>query len=206
MKEIEEDPSLRDDFHQFIDEFSSIPSHRTLRPDISAAYRTTMTSVYSASVSFDGVYTNPGLRTESVGKKFVRAIPQYIDYMKRGDYSNDSDLQGILPLVANVVRFQEELQELIRVDILSVLVRIFRDQHRLAPLTRGNFHAVLLRFCSHNPASREYFLKSDALLCVRDMLMRKWVSPSMVEQRARSFSLHFLSFNSRRVLPNFTTK
>ncbi|KAF9515625.1 hypothetical protein BS47DRAFT_773947 [Hydnum rufescens UP504] len=129
--QIEEDSSLRDDFYRFIDEFSSIPSHRTLatlRPDIREAYTITMSYVYLFSVTSDGVYMIPALRTETVGNHIIRSIPQYIDYLEREDYLNDSDLNAFLPLVTYLVPFQDELEELIRVDILSVLVRIFRRQ------------------------------------------------------------------------------
>jgi hypothetical protein len=68
---------------------------------------------------------------------------------------------------------------------------ISRSSH-LAPLARGNFEGVLLRFCSHNPWFRKYFLKSDALLHVRDILMRQWGSMSMVDSRycPHTLSLH----------------
>ncbi|KAF9515604.1 hypothetical protein BS47DRAFT_770219 [Hydnum rufescens UP504] len=77
----------------------------------------------------------------------------------------------------------DELQELIRVDTLSVLVRIFRRQHHITLKNRSDFEAILLQFCSYNSTSRQYFLKSDALPYVRDVLMGKWVSLSVMERR-----------------------
>ncbi|KAF9515610.1 hypothetical protein BS47DRAFT_1341772 [Hydnum rufescens UP504] len=174
--QIEEDPSLRDNFHPLIEEFSSIPLHHsleTLTPDLRESYTTTMTVVYSSSVTLEGVYRHPGLRTEFVGRQVIAWIPQCISYLERGNHSNESDLKGFLLLISFLLRFQAELQELIRMDALSVLVRIFHRHHDLTSQIRDNFEVVLLQFCSHNPTSREYFLKSDALLYVRDRLMRK---------------------------------
>ncbi|KAF9515629.1 hypothetical protein BS47DRAFT_773894 [Hydnum rufescens UP504] len=113
--QIEEDSDLRDEFHKFIDEFSSIPSHRTLRPDIRAGYTIT---------THDGVYMISGLRSESVRKEVIGCFSQYIDYLEKGDYSNDPHFQGFLRLVAYLVCFEDELQEFIRCvwqDLLLVM-------------------------------------------------------------------------------------
>ncbi|KAF9515620.1 hypothetical protein BS47DRAFT_1341786 [Hydnum rufescens UP504] len=171
--QIEEDPTLKDDFQRFIHEVSSIPSHRrleTLRPDIRRAYTTAMTLVYK----------NPGLRSNFVGQQVVACIPQYLNYLEGGNHSNDWDLKSFVLFITYSLPFQDELQELIQMDILSVWVRIFHHHHHLTPQSHANFETLLLRFCSQNPTSRQYFLKSNALLYVREMLMRKPQSPFLL--------------------------
>jgi hypothetical protein len=60
-------------------------SLETLRPDIRDAYTITMAVLYSSSVTFDGVYKNPGLRTEIVVGEVISCIPQYIEWLERGN-------------------------------------------------------------------------------------------------------------------------
>ncbi|KAF9515616.1 hypothetical protein BS47DRAFT_1341782 [Hydnum rufescens UP504] len=103
-----------------------------------------MAILYFSSVTFDGVYKNPDLRTEIVAEHVISCMPQYIEWLERGNHPNDSDLKSFLLLISN-----------------------------LTSQIRDSFEIVLLQFCSHNPMSREYFLKSDALWYVRDRLMRK---------------------------------
>ncbi|KAF9515612.1 hypothetical protein BS47DRAFT_771794 [Hydnum rufescens UP504] len=82
--QIEEDPSLRDDFHRFNDEFSSPPSHRTLRLDIRAGYMVIMASVYSSSVTFDGLYTFRDFAPNSCEGRLLHASPNTSNIWKRG--------------------------------------------------------------------------------------------------------------------------
>ncbi|KAF9504865.1 hypothetical protein BS47DRAFT_1386141 [Hydnum rufescens UP504] len=82
------------------------------------------------------------------------------------------------------LRLMSEAEDHLPMDHLShsVLVRIFRRHYHLASETCDNFEILVLRFCSHNPTSRQYFLKSDASLYVRDMLMRKPQSPFLLNR------------------------
>jgi hypothetical protein len=45
----------------------------------------TMISVYSSSVTRDGVHMISGLRSDSVRKEVIGCFSQYIDYLERGD-------------------------------------------------------------------------------------------------------------------------
>jgi hypothetical protein len=100
--QIEADLSLKDDFHRFIEEFSAIGlydpfackiyqsslilSNRyrpvmTMRPDIRWAYATTMALIYESMTS----HAVPRLHAEPAGTQYIRCIPQYIEYLKKGN-------------------------------------------------------------------------------------------------------------------------
>ncbi|KAF9513588.1 hypothetical protein BS47DRAFT_952789 [Hydnum rufescens UP504] len=64
--------------------------------------------------------------------------------------------------------------------MLSVWVQVFRRERRIKRKTWDDFELVLFEFCFQNPGSRKYFLESDALFHVRDVLMRRPQSPRLI--------------------------
>ncbi|KAF9510454.1 hypothetical protein BS47DRAFT_1395989 [Hydnum rufescens UP504] len=159
-----------------------------------------MTYIYRSSLSPDGVLTNSGLYTESIRKHFIPCISQYMKYFEVGDFSDNAYFRAILHIAVPLVSFRDELEELIRVDvdILSVLVGVFRRERHLTPETWRDFELLLFQFCRQNPVSRKYFLKSDALLHSKQSIP-SWcaVSPYSVRERYHiSRPINFLWYSN----------
>ncbi|KAF9515607.1 hypothetical protein BS47DRAFT_770706 [Hydnum rufescens UP504] len=90
-----------------------------------------MTCIYAYSFASGWTHTDSGLYTESIGTHFIPCISQYVEYLNKGNLSNDNDLRGILRLAAQLISFQAELEEMIRLDILSALLKVFRYERHL---------------------------------------------------------------------------